>query len=108
MLESRVQLAGQRWRSQYYPVLQYEYAVGAATYQGRRWSFAQPAGTQESAQAVVDRYPVGKAVTVYYDPKNPSSSVIERTMQGVWIILLVGGVFLFVGFLMMAYWGLVR
>lgn len=34
--------------------------------------------TQKHAQTVIETYPVGKTVTVYYDPKNPSDSVLER------------------------------
>jgi hypothetical protein len=31
-----------------------------------------------SAQAVVNRYPAGAPVTVYYNPDNPQESLLER------------------------------
>ncbi|MCC7358104.1 MAG: DUF3592 domain-containing protein [Anaerolineales bacterium] len=62
-----------------WPNVTYQYAVGARTYTSNRVSFG-PASAfgGYTAQNVQARYPVGQAVTVYYDPGNPSEAVLER------------------------------
>ena len=50
------------------------------------------------AQKVVDRYPSGAQVMVYYNPEKPSDSLLERGMPGFikwfWIILIAIDIFL--------------
>lgn len=61
------------------PVVVYRYEVRGEMFRGKKICF----GTEVSfligraAQAVVDRYPVGAPVTVYYDPVHPRSSVLK-------------------------------
>jgi hypothetical protein len=64
-----------------YPVVVYQYTVNGQSYQGQRIK----AGEQffnirvaGEAQATAARYPVGAAVTVYYNPANPAESALER------------------------------
>ena len=58
-------------------------------------------------QPIVDKYPVGKNVAVYFDPKEPSSAVLEPGLFDEMLILFrmcivllafFGGLFLFVLF----------
>ena len=37
----------------------------------------------------VAQYPHGSEVTVYYDPKDPTQSVLERTSSATWWLLVV-------------------
>ena len=64
-----------------YPVVVYQYEVNGQRYQSQRIK----AGEQflnvriaGQAEATVKRYPIGATVTVYYDPKNPAESALER------------------------------
>ncbi len=64
-----------------YPVVVYQYEVNGQRYQSQRIK----AGEQfinvrviGQAETTVNRYPIGATVTVYYDPKNPAESVLER------------------------------
>jgi hypothetical protein len=64
-----------------YPVVVYQYEVNGQRYQSQRIK----AGEQflnvrviGQAEATVNRYPIGATATVYYNPANPSESVLER------------------------------
>jgi hypothetical protein len=61
------------------PFVQYEYKVGRRTYRCSRISVAEQVDGAELRE-VLERYPVGKAVTVYYDPARPERALLERTL----------------------------
>jgi hypothetical protein len=64
-----------------YPVVVYSYAVNGQSYQSQRIRAGDQFLTVRvagQAQATVARYPIGKSVTVYYDPANPAESALER------------------------------
>jgi hypothetical protein len=50
------------------------------------------------ARKVVERYPAGAQVMVYYSPEKPSEALLERSTPGFiklfWIILIVLDIFL--------------
>ncbi len=61
-----------------------------------------PSGVSSSksrhpAQETVDRYPEGKAVTVYYDPQKPEFGVLEPGVNAANYALLVAGGAIFAG-----------
>jgi hypothetical protein len=61
-----------------YPAVVYEYSVGGVTRQNNKIAPGlQWGGT--GAGRVVARYPAGSAVSVFYDPQNPSDSMLERS-----------------------------
>jgi hypothetical protein len=62
----------------YYPKVRYQYSVGGKSYTGDRISFSGGEGGEKKskAQAVVNRYPSGQKVIVYYDPKHPERAVL--------------------------------
>lgn len=71
----------------------YEFTVAKRKYRGERVSIGENMGDFEVAETIA-RYPVGKAVTVYYKPTEPSKAVIERDVppgmwKGVTILVLV-------------------
>jgi hypothetical protein len=61
------------------PFVQYEYKVGGRTYQCSRISVAEEVDGTE-LRAILERYPVGKVVTVYYDPARPERALLDRTL----------------------------
>lgn len=70
------------------PFVEYEYTVAGKKYRCSRVSIAEKiAGTER--EAVLARYPVGATVTVFYNPKNPSQALLERTLP--FRIMAVGG-----------------
>jgi hypothetical protein len=68
------------------PVIVYHYQIGAISYTNSRVVFASfrphlGYGSQAEAQAIVDRYPAGKSVTVFYEPSSPADAVLEPGIQ---------------------------
>lgn len=61
------------------PFVVYVYEVDGKTYEAG--SISPGILTLSNAEKVVARYPVGSAVTVYYNPKNPSQAVLEKNSQ---------------------------
>lgn len=80
-LERRRSRSGGSMHTSLYPLVVYEYVVNGQRYQSQRVHFGMPFGSSFASmvQGVVDKYPVGSLVEVYYDPENPSEAVLERT-----------------------------
>jgi hypothetical protein len=55
----------------------YEYTVGGERLRNDRVSIGEDLGNFEVAETIA-RYPVGKIVTVYYNPRTPKDAVLER------------------------------
>lgn len=81
----------------YYPVVNYSYQVMGQPFQGSR-IVPGPVVGGSGAQKVVARYPAGAQVMVYYDPDNPSDSVLERGMpryiKWLWVTVVLTDLFL--------------
>jgi hypothetical protein len=86
-----------------FPKIEYQYTIAGQVHRGHRVSIGEDVGDTEIAETLA-RYPVGRAVTVYYNSNNRDQAVLERDVpaglwKGVIIVLLViaglivGGVF---------------
>lgn len=62
----------------YYPHVEFRYEVGGAIYHGKEWTHHTQDGTSESAEAVLNRFPIGQAVDVFFDPADPARAVLEQ------------------------------
>jgi hypothetical protein len=71
-----------------YPVVQYSYQAGGQPYHGSKIAPGMAVGGT-GAGRVVQRYPAGAQVMVFYDPQNPSDAVLERKAPAQWIMWLV-------------------
>ncbi len=80
-----------------YPVVQYSYQVTGQPYQGSKVMPGPEVGGT-GARKVVERYPAGAQVMVYYNPQNPSEALLERGTPGFikwfWVILVILDAFL--------------
>lgn len=74
-----------------YPVVHYSYQVGGQMYQGAKIAPGMEVGGT-GAGRVVQRYPAGAQVMVFYDPQDPADAVLERKAPAQWIIWLVLGI----------------
>ena len=83
-------------RGEYWAKVMYDFTVNATAFNGNRVAFGDYGSTISShAQGVVNRYPKGKAVTVYYDPKNPQACLLEPGVKvQAWFLPGFGFVFL--------------
>jgi hypothetical protein len=75
-----------------YPVVQYSYQVGGRSYQGAKIAPGMEVGGT-GAGKVVNRYPEGAQVMVFYDPNNPSDAVLEKKAPAQWLMWLLLVVF---------------
>mgnify|MGYP000506393548 CR=1 FL=1 len=59
--------------------LSYKYNVEGIDYQGKRFSFADTTIRSASAlRLILDEYQNNKTVNIYFQPENPSNSVLQR------------------------------
>lgn len=93
--------------------LQYTYEADGHSYTGSQIAFADPPGGdgesgQEAVREVMSQYPITKIVTVYYDPNDPATAVLEPgASSGTYTSFYVGIPALILG-LGMALFGLLR
>ena len=84
------------------PVIEYRYEVvklekvfSSTQYRtGMKQVYSRPA----DAEAFLREFPVGKKLTVYYDPDSPEDSVLEKATVESEIVLLIVATALFSGF----------
>jgi len=81
----------------YSPQVTYTYAVNGRSYESQTIKFGENSyGSKRQAQAILDRYPNGQRIAVFYDPTQPDRAVLEPGVSGGSYIVLAIGV-LFVG-----------
>ena len=82
----------------YTPIVEYTYEVGGKTYQGNKvFPGASMSYDHGTAQGIVNRYQPGAAVTVHYDPADPTQAVLETKSKGGNLFLILGAVFAVLG-----------
>jgi hypothetical protein len=83
----------------YTPEVQYEYIANDRIYRSQQRSFGfQPVfRSSQSAEQVLENYPVGKQVTVFYNPEAPAEAVLNREIPANTVAVLIGWVFLILG-----------
>lgn len=74
-------------RYSYAPVVAYRYRVRGVQYESDRLSACEVAGRESYARRRRAEYGPGAKVTVYYDPEDPASAVLERGLS--WVTFLV-------------------
>jgi hypothetical protein len=73
----------------YRPAVAYEYEAPGHKYKYVLIAFGlKSRGSREEAEAVLESYPKGARVRVYYDPDDPQSSVLQ--MAGGWALRAIG------------------
>ncbi|MEZ6094752.1 MAG: DUF3592 domain-containing protein [Pirellulaceae bacterium] len=87
--------------TQYYPNIEYRYAVNGIEYQSDRYQLGtthQKFNSREEALEHARAFAVGSAIDVFYDPQSPSSAVLSRdTDISVWVPSILGLFFLLSG-----------
>lgn len=75
------------------PAVEYEFSIGFNKFSGKRISIGEIMPRTPQVQEAVERYRVGTSVPVYYDPKNPAESALERELpknfQLIWVFVAV-------------------
>ena len=80
----------------YFPRVLYQYKVDGRHYTSHRIEFGgESGGMKRMAKKVVDRYPSGKKVTVYYNPQDPKYGVLEAGFTWSSLIVFLAGIVFF-------------
>ncbi|MBP7593115.1 MAG: DUF3592 domain-containing protein, partial [Chloroflexi bacterium] len=60
--------------------------------------------SERKAQAILDRYPNGQRIAVFYDPTQPDKAVLEPGVSGgSYIVLGIGLLFVFISLLVVVF-----
>ena len=90
--------------SSYHPEIHYLYQILGKEYQGNKIAFGPRVGGNRSrAEKMVEKYPTGATVTIYYHPNKPTNAVLERSISK--ILLVMGIIFALAGFFIYVRWG---
>jgi hypothetical protein len=74
--------------------ISYTYEVAGTNYTGTRVAFGEMSASATYAQGILNRFPVGKKVPVYFFPNDPQLALLETGVHGgTWICFGVGTVF---------------
>jgi hypothetical protein len=85
----------------YSPRVKYSYTVNQQAFEEDCIHFGVGKSSRKAAEEVVNRYPEGSTVMVYYDPQKPQQAVLERR-TGSGFIQFAIGILMAVGGLVMA------
>ena len=79
----------------YSPEVTYRYQINDVLYENNTIKFGENAyGSRRRAEQIAATYPVGKGVTVYFNPDQPDRSVLEPGVSGgSYIVLCIGLLF---------------
>jgi hypothetical protein len=73
---------GSKGGRSYSPKITYTYQVAGKDYQNNRYRYGELSGNDSSARRIIDAFPVGGVVNVYYSPNDPANSVLVAGLQG--------------------------
>ncbi len=74
----------------YYPVIKYRYKVKNKEFISDRLFLTDLASDYQTIKKLVNKYPIGKKVKVFYNPFNPKEAVLKRNFHtGMFIQSLV-------------------
>lgn len=81
------------------PRVEYRYEVGDTIYTRNRIRFtgSDSYADSDDARRVVNNYEVGRIVTVYYSPDDPTDAVLEREIDNVDVFFICVGALLMLG-----------
>ena len=86
----------------YYPQVKYRFEVDGNEYEVDEWTYHALDGSEETAKGIIERYPKGHEVMVYYDPENPRHAVLKPGVNtGKYFIFFVATILLVVGGLLL-------
>ncbi len=77
----------------------YSYLVNGTAFRSNRIAFETYSTSQKGkVLAIANKYPAGETITVYYDPADPNSAILEKgTGTAAYFIIVVGCICVFLG-----------
>ncbi len=82
----------------YSPEVTYQYRIQDSVYENTTIKFGENAySSRRKADGIAANYPIGKNVTVYYDPEKPERAVLEPGVSaGSYIVIGIGVLFILI------------
>jgi hypothetical protein len=74
---------GSRGRVDYAPDIKFRYEVAGQAFSGDRYRYGQGYTNDKFAARTIEVFPVGKVITVYYNPNDPADSLLQPGLMGV-------------------------
>jgi hypothetical protein len=71
--------------------VRYTYSVNGTPCSCNKISWSGQSGSDATAREYLRKYPAGTAVTVYYNPANPTDAVLETNLNDYWIMVILTG-----------------
>jgi hypothetical protein len=85
----------------------YQYTLNGLNYTSNKISYGYSYSSRDAANYLLESYPVGKIITIYYSPLNPSEAILIRGIYGsAWIIFFGGLFFSLIGVVLVIYFRL--
>ena len=77
--------------------ISYTYTVDEMLLEGTRVTFGDFSSSDRThALELLPRYGIGQNVAVYFDPEQPTASVLERTMGANWLFIFIPALFIII------------
>lgn len=71
--------------------IRYRYVVGGDAFSSGQFSFDARNSSAASERRLVEAFPVGRKVSVHYDPANPGTAVLETRASSGWTVVVAAG-----------------
>jgi hypothetical protein len=101
ILSTKINEVNDDGRIYYCPEVQYKFAVNGVFYESNQMNFRGVVNcedTPDKASAIIDKYPKGSQVIVYYKPNNPQYSALKfSSITGDTIAWSIGGAIILSG-----------
>ena len=77
----------------------FSYEVDGVTYESDciNFDYGMRTSNISKQQSMVEQYPMGREITVFYDSENPQQSVLEKRVDATFTTILVSTVFIAIG-----------
>lgn len=82
----------------------FQYVVNESTFEGDciNFDYGIRTSNRDLEKSIVEQYPVGSQVKVYYDPEDPQQAVLEKRVNNIFTTILVSAVFILIGVIVAA------
>lgn len=98
IVTSEVASSKRKGRTRYRPEISFRYEYAGASHVSNEFALSDwKASGSDSAHAVVARYTPGSSAQCFVDPAEPSTAVIVREIESIWLPLGLSVVFLGLG-----------
>lgn len=74
----------------YEPVVTYQYSLMGQDYTGNRIRYGANRMKHDEAYQIIEKYPVGLQVNVYYNPDKVKDATLEPVAQGSKVFIILG------------------